>query len=243
MQITHLKVLAGSHAYGFATPESDKDTRGVCWEGDLKEVLGFGRFRQKEDKDTDTIFHSFPRLVFLTAVKTSFTQLDITWAPEDCILEKDSWGEFLLNNKEKFLASRGIYDSCRGFARGQLHFVDRQRPEERLKREPQVIEYEKQYRKAQHHSLRTLWQAKYCFKNRVWPVRVVDYDKNMAKLLMDIKKQAWSYDVWLTYFNQLMMEVDCAFANTALLEITDQVFWEQAVIDYNLWLIDKLKGY
>lgn len=247
--MTHLEVRSGSHAYGFSTPESDVDIRGIKWQGNLSNLLGFSgqienpKANQKNESKIDESFHSFKKFVGLLVAHSSFTQLDLLFTRKVDIINIDNWGQMLIDNRLKFLSKRKILECCRGFARHQYHFVQKNKPEERAKRENTLTlpEYVKQYRKAQHHSIRTLWQALVCFKDETWPVYTKDFDIDAHKMLMDIKIGAMPYQEWEDLFNSYIAKVEAAYVHSKLPEKIESAYWERTVIDYHLILVDMLK--
>ena len=242
--ITHLGVYAGSRAYGFLTPESDEDIRGVKWKNNLSSLIGLSSIvDHNSEPKIDTVYHTFRKFVFLLTSDSSFTQLDLLFTKPEDIIEIDQWGQLLINERDSFLAKNGIMNSCTGFAKFQYRFVTRNRPEARAGREGTVVlaEYGKQYRKAQHHSIRTLWQAIWCLKTGVWPVHVKDFDVDAHNMLMSIKTEALPYEEWEKLFAKYQQETIEAWEKSTLPETVDFNKWDKIVIDYNLWLIDLMR--
>jgi predicted nucleotidyltransferase len=229
----HLKVIGGSRAYGFHTAESDFDYRGVCWQGTLSHLVGFSAFEQyRPEGELDICFESFRKFCFLVGCKSSFTHLDTLWAPDECIVERDPWGDKLLSLKRFSLASDPMTKAIHGFCKGQQRDVE--------KWFQRGAPGERQCRKAQHHALRTLWQLWFCLENGTWPVRVSDFDRRMAESLMQVKQAGLSYNEWQDRFREATELAGLAEIRSSLRREPDLRVWEEVVIDYHIWLAREL---
>jgi predicted nucleotidyltransferase len=244
--IQHLKVMVGSRAYGFVTPESDMDLRGVCWSGTLDHLLGFDSFEliQPATGDDET-YESMKKFLTLLVEKCSFCHLDTLWAPTDCLVEADEWGRTLMRERYKLIGAEKLACSGVGFARGQHHFVKRHTQEERHKRHrttTMVEGYDKRLRKAQHHGLRILWQVRYCLLNNVWPVRVADFDPAMHNLLFDIKQHGMPFEEWHELFDSMWIALDLAAESTTLPTEPDRQYWSDFLTRYHTSLVKTLQA-
>lgn len=124
-----LLVVAGSHAYGLNTEESDLDIRGISV-GTLDSILGLESFDVFEDKKTDTVIYSMKRFVEL-AMKGAPNVLEILFSnPENILYCDEKIGKMLLDNRDMFLSKR-VYYSFRGYAKNALKDA-----EKRLENEP-----------------------------------------------------------------------------------------------------------
>lgn len=122
-------VVAGSHAYGLNTEESDLDIRGISM-GTSDSILGMESFDVFEDKKTDTVIYSMKRFVEL-AMKGAPNVLEILFSnPENILYCDEKIGKMLLDNRDMFLSKR-VYYSFRGYAKNALKDA-----EKRLENEP-----------------------------------------------------------------------------------------------------------
>lgn len=113
-----LLVVAGSHAYGLNTEESDLDIRGISM-GTPDSILGMESFDIFEDKNTDTVIYSIKRFMEL-AVKGAPNVLEILFSnPENILYCDEKIGKMLLDNRDMFLSKR-IYYSFKGYAKNAL---------------------------------------------------------------------------------------------------------------------------
>ena len=118
-----LLVIAGSHAYGLDTEDSDLDIRGIAMETD--DVLyGMNSFDLYEDKKTDTVIYSLKKFMGL-AMKGSPNILELLYTRPSDILYISEEGKRLLENRELFL-SKAIYRTVRGFAKHSLQRIKKQ---------------------------------------------------------------------------------------------------------------------
>lgn len=124
-----LLVVAGSHAYGLNTEESDLDIRGISM-GTPDSILGMESFDVFENKNTDTMIYSMKRFMEL-AMKGAPNVLEILFSrPENILYCNEKIGKMLLNNRDMFLSKR-VYYSFRGYAKNALKDA-----EKRLENEP-----------------------------------------------------------------------------------------------------------
>jgi hypothetical protein len=109
--------IAGSQAYGIATPTSDTDIRGVFIQP-LEDILSFGYQEQVADQTNDIVFYEVGRFLSLLADNNP-NILELLNMPEDCILIKTSLFDKILAHKEKFI-SRTCKNSFGGYAVQQI---------------------------------------------------------------------------------------------------------------------------
>lgn len=113
-----LLVVAGSHAYGLNTEESDLDIRGISM-GTPDSILGMESFDVFEDRKTDTVIYSMKRFMEL-AMKGAPSVLEILFSnPENILYCDEKIGKMLLDNRDMFLSKR-IYYSFKGYAKNAL---------------------------------------------------------------------------------------------------------------------------
>ena len=105
-------IVFGSHLYGTATKESDKDFKGVFLPSKEQILLGKipksynttskkGNATKNTSEDTDTEFYSLHYFIEL-ACQGQTVALDILHAPKEMILVTTPIWEDLVKNREKF---------------------------------------------------------------------------------------------------------------------------------------------
>ena len=115
-------VIAGSHAYGLSTPDSDIDVRGVAIE--TPEVLfGLDDFDSYNDTSTDTVIYSLKKFVQLT-MKGAPNMLELLYTRPEDVIYASSLGKLLLENRDLFVSKR-IYSTIRGFTTNSLRRLEK----------------------------------------------------------------------------------------------------------------------
>lgn len=113
------RVIAGSHAYGTATPESDVDVRGVFLP-EQKYILGCMHHIEQVQENEETVFE-FRKFMQL-ASQANPNILELLFVPGLCVIQMNSVGEILRNNRQLFL-SRKAFFTYTGYAHSQLHRI------------------------------------------------------------------------------------------------------------------------
>jgi len=116
------KVLAGSRAYGLATPESDIDTRGVCIPP-RRYLLGLTPFEQWEDATKDNVIYALAKFVRL-ALGCNPNIIEILYVAPEHILFINEYGERLREQRALFL-TRKAGQTFSGYAISQLQRLER----------------------------------------------------------------------------------------------------------------------
>lgn len=134
-----LLVVAGSHAYGLNTEESDLDIRGISM-GTPDSILGMESFDIFEDKNTDTVIYSMKRFMEL-AMKGAPNILEILFSrPENILYCNEKIGKMLLDNRDMFLSKR-VYYSFRGYAKNALKDAEKRLGNEPKKADKYAMHY------------------------------------------------------------------------------------------------------
>lgn len=109
--------VAGSHAYGTSTPESDRDIRGVFVQP-LEDALKYGFVEQVSDEKNDITFYELGRFMQLMSANNP-NILELLAMPEDCILHCDLMFKSLMDMRVEFLTKRVKYTFA-GYAIEQI---------------------------------------------------------------------------------------------------------------------------
>ena len=134
------KCVAGSHAYGTNTTESDTDFRGVF------KISSDRYFRlnkppeQVSDEKNDTTYYTVLRFLEL-ATAGNPNILELLWIPEDCVLKTSEPWEQIKAIRNTFV-TKSVLNSFGGYAvaqikkaKGQNKLVNNPIPEEKPKKE------------------------------------------------------------------------------------------------------------
>ena len=116
---TIYKVVSGSHAYGFATEESDFDYRGVAIPP-KEYFLGFSNiFEQYEQQTPEDITIFDIRKFFKLAADCNPNVIELLWIPEKWVLKRTKYIDTILENRNLFLSKKVKY-TYTGYAIAQL---------------------------------------------------------------------------------------------------------------------------
>ncbi len=107
--------ISGSHAYNLATPESDKDIKGV-FILPKEEYYGLNYVEQVSDEKNDIVYYELKRFIELLN-KSNPSMLELLYTPEESILKMRPIFEEI--RKENFL-SKQCKDSFGGYATTQI---------------------------------------------------------------------------------------------------------------------------
>lgn len=119
-QITLLKAIVGSKAYGTNIPQSDIDIKGIYLQDPLS-VMSFDYVDQYYI-NKDEQYLELRRFLELLNYSNP-TMLELLFTPENCILEKHDLFSQLLNHRQKFI-TKECKNSFLGYAKQQLRKAD-----------------------------------------------------------------------------------------------------------------------
>ena len=109
--------VTGSYGYGTERDGSDVDFRGITLELP-SDLIGFSKFEQFEDRDTDTVIYGFNKIIRLLLSCNPNTIEILGIEPESYVI-KTEIGQELLDNKDMFLTKRAA-ESFGHYADAQL---------------------------------------------------------------------------------------------------------------------------
>lgn len=117
-------VIAGSHSYGTATPNSDLDVRGWYYINNLEDLLGLsdGRESQVEEDSTDTIFYSFHKFIKLAA-NCNPNIIELLGVEPFHVVYITPHAQYIRDRSEIFLSKRAFVTFA-GYATQQLRRLE-----------------------------------------------------------------------------------------------------------------------
>jgi predicted nucleotidyltransferase len=133
-------VIAGSHAYGTATPTSDIDIRGIFVLPDSYFTSLSKPPMQISDNSNDVTYYELNRF-FELAKDCNPNIIELLWVPDDCISISSPIAQKLIDNRHLFI-SKKAYHTFSGYAfsqikraKGQNKWINNPQPEERPRKE------------------------------------------------------------------------------------------------------------
>lgn len=114
--------ITGSVLYGFSTPESDLDKRGV-FIPTKDYVLGMKKIEQYESSMEDRVLYSIHKFFFL-ASNANPNIIELMYVPENKILARHSIWNKVRDNSHLFLSKKCKF-SFAGYANAQLQRIER----------------------------------------------------------------------------------------------------------------------
>jgi len=162
-----LEAIVGSHAYGLATEDSDKDVLGI-YVAPTREVLGIHNIKETIHRtDPDITYHEVKKFISL-AMKCNPTILELLFMNK--YLKQTPEGLLLVYHRKAFL-SRIIYKSYGGYAISQARRLNAKGTF------PSKVK--NRYSKHARHCFRLLWQGKELLETGDLNVKVKDRDELM----------------------------------------------------------------
>lgn len=152
--------VAGSQAYGLATPESDTDYHG-CWRASTRQVLSLDKPTQSiVQKDPDLQVHEVEKFLHL-CLKGNPTVLETLFLDEYAYVSQQ-FGQVILDNRTAFL-SQELRPRYRGYAHAQEKRLERSDPDEEDKR----LSVPEKRAKHKRHAWRLLLQGSKALKGEM----------------------------------------------------------------------------
>lgn len=181
------KFLAGSKAYGLATPTSDTDIRFCFLNTEIGQIIGLDRHEDQvnQTKTEDSVGYEVRRF-FQLLRKTNSQVLEMLF--NDNWLEvDDEFNRSVLQNRTKFLDTKYTFKSLCGYIYGEKALVNGLR-QGRIggKRKEAVEKYGYSYKNAVQ-ALRLIYCAQIFFTKRYFPVNIRKENKEFCEFLMQIK--------------------------------------------------------
>jgi len=113
-----LRVVSGSHAYGLATAQSDRDERGIFAVPQIDYVALSAPPEHLQDQRGDVVFYGLRKFLALAAAANP-SALELLFAPSDTVLQCAPGGQLLWRHRQMFVTQRCL-DSHVGYARAQI---------------------------------------------------------------------------------------------------------------------------
>jgi hypothetical protein len=213
--VTILKGLVGSHAYGYATPESDKDWMTVYVGGiDTYFGLNGAHTSHSTTNDLDITDYEFKKFVSLCCNFNPNVIPLLFLKKESYDSITNEFGLRLVQAKNLFLTKR-CYNSLRGYATSQEKKIRHGLTEKLGQKRNDLIDKYGYDVKAAAHSVRLLRLAKHIFL-----YNEVDLEE-AAEECMKYRFGFFSKEEFQNRFDELIRQVDNSFSSCLLPEDVD----------------------
>jgi predicted nucleotidyltransferase len=224
---TILKVQSGSRMYNLDTETSDDDYRGCVLCTDPAVLFGFQVFEQLTSEKPDMVLWNLPKFINL-ALKGNSVAFEVISAPDNCIVESTSFGEFLRQNRDRFY-SKMAHPVLKGYFHKELKRATGVTTGKLGEfRKMQIEEYGYSLKNASH-CIRLLLTGIHLFKYNEYKTYWDGSDRN---LLMSFKKGESSVKEFKMCYSYYYDKFNDAFEQTKLKDVPDRKFILDNTIAY-----------
>jgi predicted nucleotidyltransferase len=192
------RFLGGSQLYGLATPESDKDERGLIMSTRAKFILGTGRFDESRNQDSaiqlDVVYKELGHWVrLLNAGNTE--AFEMLFAPRSVFTVYENEFDLFRQNPFAFMDSKKLFNCLRGYAQSEFRLAKGERVGVLGSKRKQALDkYGYSHRNASH-LVRLLNTGITFFKEGRYVVNCADFPKEVYEKILNIKTKPTEYSV------------------------------------------------
>jgi predicted nucleotidyltransferase len=181
------KYLGGSHSYGLANADSDRDERFLFLNTKISDILGLSRHDHQNTLNSKDDIQGFELRHFLNLLRRGNTQC-LEMLNNSVWLEKTSAFDIIQSNKNRLLHSETIYKCFKGYSYSERNLIFGRAHLGRIgeKRAKAIEQHGYSFRNASH-CFRLLRTAILFFKTNEFIVNIVETDKEYGELMKDIK--------------------------------------------------------
>lgn len=189
------EIVAGSHLYGYATPESDIDTRYVFLHTDINYVIGLGRYEHQDGiKDgRDEFGWEFRHFITLLR-KMNTNVLELVYAPRNEFVVLSDTFEFIRDNHHDLCDSEQLSKCIKGYIFNERRLVLGDRTGLLGSKRKLALEKYGYSPKNAANFLRLCESAIVFYKYGYFPAKLINdsYIENVP-LMIDIRKNPGNY--------------------------------------------------
>ena len=189
------KFQGGSFAYGLSTPESDLDYRWVFLHTDFSKIIGLN----KQDHDAAANEESndnfgYELRFFLKLLQKGNSQAtELLWNTN--WIQKTPEFDLIQSHKFKLMDSEKLFRMLLGYINGEKRIITGQNTGKLgEKRKVQLEKFGYSFRNVVH-ALRLLRTGILFFKYNIYPVNIVEQDKDYGKFILDVKTNPQNHKV------------------------------------------------
>jgi uncharacterized protein len=207
-------ILYGSHAYGTATPDSDRDIRGI-FIPDVDEYVSLEEIKdiRKMTQYADVVMHPIHKF-FSLAMKGNPSVLEWLYIPDNCIEYMNIFGEALRDIRHNFI-SKQIYPRFKGYAHAEFSSLQKMTGTTGEKRKKQIQEFGYSPKNAMN-CIRLLQQG-----TELLTKHTVTFPRPNADVLLRIKEGKVGYQTIQHIFENELRLLDEAYEKSSLPEKVD----------------------
>jgi len=233
--------LGGSHSYGLAAPDSDKDIRGVFANTELNKVIGLDRFEHQDIKTAaaDSFFYEIRHFLCLLR-KTNTMVVEMLFNQKWQSITEEF--RAIQSGRERLLDSARFYKSLKGYLHNERRLFKGER-QGRLggKRRQKLDEFGYSPKNAVQ-AIRLCVAGEVFFKLAFFPVNIREYDPKLGELLFNIKTRSAEHCVQELekILDACENELDRAFENRAVTFRFDEGFANHLLLDIYYPIIKQL---
>lgn len=187
------KYLGGSHSYGLNTESSDIDYRGVFANTDANRILGLDRFDHQDKKEGGDECY-FEVRNFLNLLRRGNTQAieALFIDPKNLIIDSSEWF-LILENRNSLLDTKKLFSCVMGYAQGERKLFTGERTGALGGKRKENIDKLGFSPKNYTQLMRLLWAATYFIQNKIFPVKIQDYNTSLHEFLFEVKTKPENY--------------------------------------------------
>jgi len=188
------KYIAGSYSYGLKIPESDIDERYLFIHTEISKIIGLEKHDHQSNLTNGQDSFGYELRNFLNLLKKGNSQA-IELLHNNIWIEKSTEFDYFQNNRNFLIDSEKIFRCLLGYVNGEKHIIlGKITGKLGDKRKKQLEEFGYSYKNCVH-ALRLLRTGIIFFKDNIYPVNIVEQDKEYGNFIRNVKLNPSHYQV------------------------------------------------
>lgn len=186
--------ISGSRAYGLDTNDSDIDNRYLFLNTEISKIIGLNRHDHQNILNSSEDSQGFELRHALNLLKKGNTQLLE-------LIHNDKWivcepeFTYIQKNKENLISSEQLFKCLLGYVNGEKHIIlGANTGKLGAKRKEQLEKFGYSYRNVVH-ALRLIRTGILFFRDNIYPVNIVESDKEYGEFIKDVKVNPQNHKV------------------------------------------------
>lgn len=190
------RLLGGSNLYNLATPESDKDERGLFMHTDPKYILGTGKYEEERQQNpTEKIDIVYKELnAWISLLKRGNTEaLELLFAPLSSFSEVSSVFQSFRQESLSFLDSERLFTCLSGYGQSEYRLAIGERTGVLGSKRKEALDKYGFSPKNATQLLRLLWTGIHFFEYNRYVVDTIEFGSSIRSYLYDVKTKPETY--------------------------------------------------